>query len=121
MGEKRREVAHDGAVDKRSVSSLLSQLEKEGVLKQRVITTMRSEGDGGEMKKITMVMRSDVSEDDPEVSVWVECEVGPETGESVFRVEGGEEGRDEEEVGGDDSERVRGSVDSEGGSLVWSV
>lgn len=69
MREKRREVAHDGEVDKRSVNSLVSQLEKEGVLKQRVITTMRPEGEGSEMKKITMVMRSDVSEDDPEVSV----------------------------------------------------
>ena len=114
-------MAHDGAVDKKSVSSLVSQLEKEGVLKQRVITTTRPEGDGSEMKKITMVMRSDVSDEDPEVSVCDACEVDPEAGESVFRVEGGEEGRDEEEVGGDDSERVRGSVDSEGGSLVWSV
>lgn len=105
-GDKRREVAHDGTMDKKSVNSLVCQLEKEGLLKQRVITTTNPEGDGSEMKKIAMVMWSDVPDDDPEVSVCSGCEVDPESSESVLRVEGGEEGGDEAEVGGDDSERV---------------
>lgn len=93
-------------MDKKSVNSLVSQLEKEGLLKQRVITTTNPEGNGNEMKKIAMVMGSDVPDDDPEVSVNDLCEVDSEANESVFRVEGGEEGGDKEEVGGDGSERV---------------
>ena len=93
-------------MDKKSVNSLVSQLEKEGLLKQCVITTMNPEGNGNEMKKIAMVLGSDVPDDDPEVSEDGLCEVDSEASESFLRVEGGEEGGDKEEAGGDGSERV---------------
>ena len=93
-GDKRREVAHEG------------QLEKEGLLKQRIITTTNPEGNRNEMKKIAMVMGNDVPDDDPEVSVDDLCEVDSKASESVLRVKGREEGGDKEEVGGNGSERV---------------
>ena len=105
-GDKRREVAHEGEMDKKSVNSLVSQLEKEGLLKQRIITTTNPEGNGNEMKKIAMVMGSDVPDDDPEVSVDDLCEVDSKASESVLRVKGREEGGDKEEVGGNGSARV---------------
>ena len=105
-GDKRREVAHEGEMDKKSVNSLVSQLEKEGLLKQRIITTTNPEGNRNEMKKIAMVMGSDVPDDDPEVNVDDLCEVDSKASESVLRVKGREEGGDKEEVGGNGSERV---------------